>query len=114
MTQIAAIAIRLIKGDVLDIGIGFRELHCSNLPRELSRGIEQKFGVTISKTEKKFKSVYDGRPGYYFAYRLNKSEHNLPGIEKMKEYVREQLKRNPPKTSEQEKIHRRTQMVLDL
>lgn len=90
MTQIAAIATSLLKGEVLSIMDGYRLFACSNLPRELSRSIEQKFDVQISRERVKFKSKY-GQPGSYLRYRLNKSQHNLQGIQKMKEYVNSQL-----------------------
>jgi hypothetical protein len=90
MTQVAAIAMSLLKGDVLSIMNGFQLFSCTNLPRELSRSIEAKFGVTISKDKVVFKSKY-GNPGYYFRYRLNKTEANASGIAKMKTYIQSQL-----------------------
>lgn len=95
MTQIAAICIALLKGEVLTIGSGFHKLHCSNLPREISRGIEQKFGVTVSKDKAEFKSVYDGKPGFYFRYRLNRTPANAEGITKMTQYILSQSTKNP-------------------
>jgi hypothetical protein len=86
MTQIAAICIALLKGEVLTIGSGFSKFHCTNLPRELSRSVEQKFGVEISKDKTAFKSKYDEKPGYYFRYRLNRTPANAEGIAKMTEY----------------------------
>lgn len=91
MTQVAAIAHSLLKGDVLSIMNGFHLFNCTNLPRELSRSIEKKFGVEISKEPIEFKSKY-GHKGTYFRYRLNKTEYNAPGIEKMKKYVEEEMK----------------------
>ncbi len=82
MTQIAAIAQSLLKGEVLSIMDGFHKFLCSNLPRELSRSIEKKFGVVITKTPTPFKSKY-GQSGRYFKYRLNKDlEQNKEGVEK--------------------------------
>jgi hypothetical protein len=95
VTQIAAICIALLKGEVLTIGSGFNKLHCSNLPREISRSVEQKFGVTISKDKTPFKSVYDDKPGYYFRYRLNRTPANAEGVAKMTEYVMSQSIKNP-------------------
>lgn len=86
MTQTAAICSALLKGDVLSIMDGFRKFSCTNLPRELSRSVEQKFGVEISKTPTKFTSQY-GQKGQYYRYRLNHTDYNKEGIEKMREYV---------------------------
>lgn len=93
MTQTAAICQALLEGKVLSIMTGFQMFSCTNLPRELSRSIEQKFDVTISKSPTKFTSKY-GQSGQYYRYRLNTSEHNLPGIEKMRSYVAEQKSGN--------------------
>jgi hypothetical protein len=89
MTQIADICKSLLRGEVLTIMSGFTDFGCTNISRELSRSVEQKFGVTVSKTRKDFVSKY-GHSGYYFQYRLNKSEHNKEGIEKMKLYLQNQ------------------------
>lgn len=86
MTQIAHICQHLLNGEVLTIMDGFNLFGCSNLPRELSRSVEQKFGVTISRVKKDFTSRY-GHKGIYYEYRLNQSEHNMEGIEKMKAYI---------------------------
>ena len=97
MTQVAAICKALLDGQTLSIMTGFKMFACTNLPRELSRSVEQKFGVQISREKVKFKSQY-GQAGNYFRYRLNKTEYNRDGIEKMKEYVAEQLATKSSKT----------------
>lgn len=89
MTQLAAIASALLKGEVLTIMNGYTKFACTNLPRELSRGIETKFNVVISRDKVNFTSQY-GQPGFYYRYRLNRTDMNLPGIEAMTLYVREQ------------------------
>jgi hypothetical protein len=114
MTQIAAIAMSLLKGDVLTIMDGFKRFACTNLPRELSRSIEQKFGVEISRVKKEFKAQFDGRPGYYYQYRLNNSDHNREGIDKMREYLRSQIPNStPPKTDKEAKQIRQTNLLLN-
>jgi hypothetical protein len=90
MTQIAAIATSLLKGEVLTIMNGYTKFACTNLPRELSRGIETKFNVIISRDKVKFTSQY-GQPGFYYRYRLNKTPQNSPGIEVMKTYIRKEM-----------------------
>lgn len=88
MTQVAAIAESLLKGEVLSIMDGFKKFACTNLPRELSRSIEQKFGVELTKTPTKFKSVY-GHKGEYYKYRLPTTTQNLTGIQLMRNYVQQ-------------------------
>lgn len=87
MNQLAAICQSLLNGDVLTIMDGFRRFNCSNIPREISRSVEQKFDVQVSREKKDFKAKFDGKPGYYFRYRLNATDYNIPGIEKMRQYV---------------------------
>jgi hypothetical protein len=100
MTQLAAICNSLLDGQVLSIMTGFKMFSCTNLPRELSRGVEQKFGVLISKERVEFTSKY-GQKGTYFRYRLNKTKYNKDGMDKMKAYVSEQRTSFNPKTTKQ-------------
>lgn len=86
MTQLAAICLSLIKGEAVSIMDGFKKFACTNLPRELSRGVEQKFGVKISKEKVDFTSTY-GRKSYYYRYRLNKTDYNDDGIKKIIQYL---------------------------
>jgi len=90
MTQISAIALSLLNGETLSIMDGYRKFACSNLPREISRGIEQKFGVRVERTPTKFISRY-GQSGSYHKYHLLNSDQNKDGIKKMKEYVKENI-----------------------
>jgi hypothetical protein len=112
MTQTAAIAMALLKGDVLSIMNGFQLFSCTNLPRELSRSIEKKFGVEIARDKVVFKSKY-GQPGFYYRYRLNKNESNGPGIERMKEYIKSQLP-TYPKTDKEATILKQQSLFLNL
>ncbi len=101
MTQTAAICKALLEGKTLSIMTAFQMFSCTNLPRELSRSVEQKFGVIVSKVSVKFTSKY-GQGGHYFQYRLNKTEYNKPGIEKMREYLAEQMEGEYHRPEEQE------------
>jgi len=101
MTQIAAIAISLLKGDVISIMTSFRQFGCTNAPREISRSIEKKFGVKVSKTPTSFKSRY-GKSGVYYSYRLNRTGYNLEGITKMRDYCLKEI--GTPKTDAEAKI----------
>lgn len=88
MTQISAIASSLLKGETLSIMDGYRKFACTNLPREISRSIEQKFGVRVDKTPTAFKSRY-GQTGSFYRYKLPQNQLNKEGIEKMKQYIKE-------------------------
>lgn len=79
----------LLKGEVLSIMTGYSKFNCTNLPREISRGIEQKFGVQVSREKIQFKSKFDDKPGFYYRYRLNKTEYNEPGILLIEKYISE-------------------------
>lgn len=91
MTQLACILEDLLEGQVLSIMTAFRQYACTNLPREISRGVQKKFGVMVSKTPVKFTSTY-GHTGIYYQYRLNNTPYNTDGIKKIKKYLKSQKK----------------------
>lgn len=103
MTQISAICHSLLKGDTLTIMNGYKKFNCTNIPRELSRSVEKKFGVKIDKTPTRFTSEY-GHSGVYFKYKLLKTPENKGGIEKIKKYVSENMTEYRPKPKEQTSI----------
>lgn len=86
MTKTARIAKALLNGEVLTIMDGFTKFKVTNLPREISRQIEQKFEVVVSRDRVDF-TADCGTPGFYFRYRLNHTKGNIEGIEKMQAYV---------------------------
>jgi len=86
MTAKAAISKALLKGRVITIKTGFNEFGVTNLPREISRMIEQDFKVKVSKDRATDLSRW-GVPRTYFRYRLNRTEQNMDGIKRMEEYV---------------------------
>ena len=88
MNQKAAICKSLLKGEVLSIMNGFKWFGCTNIPREIGRSVEREFGVEVSRVTKEGKSRYE-QPVNYTEYRLNRTDFNKPGIEKMEAYVRE-------------------------
>jgi len=88
--QIAYISQALIRGEVLTIMDGFKRFNCTNLPRELSRSVERKFGVEISRERVEFTTDCD-MPGFFFRYRLNATAYNEPGIKKMRDYINEYM-----------------------
>ena len=91
MTQTAAIAKALLEGHVLSIMTGFKHFGCTNIPREISRGIEKRFGVVVSRDPVEFTSRY-GHKGTYVRYRLNKTKMNKAGIFLMRQYVEKHFK----------------------
>lgn len=124
MTAKAALCIALLKGEVVSIMTGFEDFSITNIPREIGRQIERLpsigkrkqdnfgFGVIVSRIEKSGVSRY-GVQTKWIEYRLNRAEYNSEGIERMKLYVREELKNHPPpKTTEQVKYFKQLQMVL--
>jgi hypothetical protein len=89
MNAIAAISQALLRGEILTIKTAFRDFGVSNLPREVGRSVERKFGVRISKLQKEGKSRF-GVPVYFYEYRLNKDDPiNKSGIEIMRQYVQD-------------------------
>lgn len=86
MTAKAALCLALLKGKVLNVKNCFIEIGLTNCAREISRMIEQPFGVIVSRVNCKGKSRY-GEAVTWVNYRLNHTEYNKPGIEKMREYV---------------------------
>lgn len=102
MTAKAALAMALLKGEVISIKTGFTHFGITNVPREISRGIEKPFGVTVSRTRKEGTTRYKV-PCTWFEYRLNSSEHNLPGMKLMREYIQEQMGQLPPRTQKEAK-----------
>lgn len=85
-TQIAAIAYHLLIGKKITIMNAFNYFGCTNAPREISRSIEDKFGVEVKKTQEKFVSRY-GRVGVYYEYELERKKENKEGIKAMTKYV---------------------------
>lgn len=88
MNQKAAICKSLLKGEVLSIMNGFKWFGCTNIPREIGRSVEREFDVEVSRVQKDGQSRYQ-QAVHYTEYRLNRTEHNKPGIERMEAYVRE-------------------------
>jgi hypothetical protein len=88
MNSKAALCLHLLKGEVVNIGSGFKLLGITNVPREIGRSIERSFDVVISRVQKEGKTRY-GVPCNWVDYRLNFTDYNKPGIEKMRAYVRQ-------------------------
>lgn len=88
MNQIAAMAKSLLKGEVLSVMNCFKWFGVTNCAREIGRSIERKFGVEVSRVNVSSTSRY-GQPCNYYQYRLNRTDYNKEGVERMEAYVRE-------------------------
>lgn len=91
MTSKAALCKALLDGKVVNIKNSFDLFGITNCPREIGRSVERAFGVIVSRTQMDGNSRY-GQPCVWVNYRLNKTEQNKEGIEKMRKYVDEQSK----------------------
>lgn len=88
MTAKASLCKHLLNGEVLNIKNCFNLIGLTNCPREISRSVEQPFGVIVSRTPMAGTSRY-GQNVTWVDYRLNRTMQNKEGIEKMKKYVKE-------------------------
>lgn len=111
MTAKAALCIEFLKGSTLNIKNCVILTGLTNCPREVSRQIEKPFGVKITRTQKEGKSRW-GQPVVWFNYKLHYNQENMEGITKMREYVKEQLKSDPPKTDKQINILKQLEMFI--
>lgn len=92
----------LLDGRVINIKNCFREIGLTNAPREISRMVEKKFGVEVSRTPRKGKNRY-GTKVTWVDYRLNRSEHNINGIIKMDRYLEEHAAKPEPQNKSHKK-----------
>lgn len=87
-TQKAALCSALLNGETLSIMDGFRKFGITNIPREVSRAVEDPFDVKLKREEVKGKNRYGGYCNYV-RYSLPVTKTNRPGIRKMKQYLKE-------------------------
>ena len=102
MTAKAALAKALLDGRVLNVKNCFDTISLTNCAREISRMIEKDFGVIVSRTQREGTSKY-GQPVTWVDYRLNHTEYNKEGIQRMREYVAKEFRSVNPKTDKQVK-----------
>ena len=100
MTATAALAKALLDGRTINIKNCFEMIGLTNAPREVSRMIEQKFGVKCTRIQRDGRSRY-GQACTWIDYRLPQTQENLEGIQKMREYVYAQIGGNNPKTTKE-------------
>jgi len=90
MTSKAALCKALLEGKVVNIKNGFHLFGITNVPREIGRGVERYFGVEVSRTDREGETKYK-QHCVWTDYRLNKTEYNKEGIQKMREYVAKEM-----------------------
>lgn len=94
---IAALCYDLINGKTVSIKTGFKDYGITNIPREISRAVEQRFGVRIEREKKDYTTKY-GIYQMYFEYKLIRSNQSKESIEKIYAYIEENMiKPEPPK-----------------
>lgn len=111
MTAKAALALALLQGRVLNVKNCFELIGLTNCSREISRMIEQPFGVIVSRTKRIGVSRY-GQSVTWVDFRLNNALHNEEGISKMRTYVKEQMATAPPKTEKQKKELKQAELFI--
>ena len=103
MTAKAALCQALLDGRVLNVKNVFNTIGLTNCAREISRMVEEPFDVEVSRTHRDGKSRY-GQTVTWTDYRLNATDYNKPGIEKMREYVKMQSNVNPRTDKERKEL----------
>lgn len=112
MTAKAALCLAFLEGRIINIKNCFETIGLTNAPREISRMIEKTFGVVISRHQMNGHSRY-GQPVTWFNYRLNRdATYNQEGILKMREYVKDQLSKEVPKTDKELKATTQAQLFI--
>lgn len=82
----AALLFALISNKTVSIKTGFNQFGITNVPREIGRSVERKFGVKVDKKRIDYKTQY-GIHGYYYEYRLNKSKQNRDNVKKIYDFI---------------------------
>lgn len=114
MTAKAALCLALLEGKVLNVNNCAKMIGLSNIAREVPRLVEKVFDVEVSRSPMKGKNRY-GSLTHYTNYRLNKSDHNQPGIERMKTYVKGELLKNKvaPTTEKMKTMYKQIDLFLN-
>ena len=88
-SQRAALVKAMLDGQEISVMTAFKMLLMTNASREVNRSIihpETGFGAIVVKKRVDFISTY-GKKGYYFTYKLDRSESNKEAIKRMKDYL---------------------------
>jgi hypothetical protein len=91
MTAKCALVKAFLDGRTINIKNCFETIGLTNAPREVSRMVEQPFGVTITRIPREGLSRYKQAVTWY-DYKLQRTEENRIGIDKMILYVQSQMK----------------------
>jgi hypothetical protein len=112
MTARCALAIALLKGEIINVKNSLDICALSNPAREIPRLIEKPFELIVSRQKMEGKSRY-GQPVAWTNYRLNKhAAYNQEGIKKMREYIKENLPSgNEIKTDAQAKLNKQLNLL---
>lgn len=94
----AALCYALLSGSAVSIKTGFEKFGITNIPREISRSVEKKFGVKVERTKKDYITKY-GIATFYYEYRLIRGNNPKEAIDKMYEYVQENMIPQEPSSS---------------
>lgn len=85
----ASLIHHLLNGKKTSTLTAAKELAIVYVPREIRRGVELKFGITVKRTEKSYEKF--GTKISYLEYSLPKKEYSEEVIKKMYEYVNENI-----------------------
>lgn len=85
---IAALCYDLINGKTVSIKTGFKDYGITNIPREISRAVEQRFGVVVDRERKEAITKY-GFHQTWFEYKLTRSKQSKESLDKMYSYIDE-------------------------
>lgn len=104
MNATVALCKALLDGKIVNIKTGFTLFGISNVPREIGRSVERKFGVRVDRTQREGESRY-GQPVTWYDYKLNKSlPENKEGVDAMRLYLAENMGKYRPKNKEPEVV----------
>jgi hypothetical protein len=109
MTAKCALALALLEGRVLTVFNCMKEIGYSNIGREIPRTIEKPFGVIVSRVSKESTNRY-GDPVKYTEYRLNNTEANKEGRQKLIYFCKKEIDA-VPKTDKQSKAYKALKQV---
>lgn len=90
MTAKAALCKALLDGRTLNVKNCFTLIGLTNCSREVSRMVEQPFGVIVFRTHRAGVSRY-GQTVTWTDFRLPKIKENEEGVQKMREYIESQM-----------------------
>lgn len=85
----AALLHHLLNGRKTSTLTAAKQLAIVYVPREIRRGVEDKFGITVRREEKTYEKF--GHKISYIEYSLKKSEYPKETINKMYDYVSQNI-----------------------